>query len=1049
MYFRNRKYSIHFFDNYKIIYPIEGFKSLNSGSLNDPEKNEVQKELKKKKKEKKELIVTEALHIFLSITLKENPWKEILKSAVDLVNTKYPHLSDISVVYKAESLKTAVYKRKKLVQIIDLQKIPDKKTSIVRRPQENPNIQYVAYFTNELEFEYVNFNITKTYLRRLEVMAGIFCSLSDGFLDSTGNLTYPGLLKNSSKQLIILQIGDFFKNMLGILNVKSLSLKEKKLLQGELFSILLITKRSLKKNGEVTTIYQNNLLKQFAPNWHITINSEVEVEHEMGLELLPDQTLIKIVFDHYTGVKRFKSLHLFSNYFFSEEILKKKLFEKNKNLRPIVEHLRLLVIEIKSQSFGCRNFLYEALIMNLSHLTKILDCYNDFQERRFKRLYSKLSDLNKVLIEFKFGELFFPEDLTTNTEIFLAINCNIVNSKIYDKNVILPGYLERIYEEKKKGLSQNQLFEKLQEVKKEKGTKFNIFSTAFPSEPFCHNSEEDQNSTIFINMNRISFIPSVVYNSETEINIPLSESLTQDTRQGIFNTVLELSQNFTKLIPIIEKFPSLDQICAQNENKELSFLYNEQFQEKCLIYLNIYFEKIDALISYDLRGSKNFADYFSKKLEKELKFARSNPQSVSQDLVNWLESEPFFSGCFPKGYYYPTIKLDLKKNSFLRNITRIEEIRKLSEPNKNNQTKRGAIIALKRQFRKSFQANLGKFFFAENSDETCTAVDVDAKGLHGNLVLAFLGKLGTEVVNWDYIFSDLVNYVKKNSFRYIDGTLENLGVDRDSVKEHILAVINGRSPNTYYKFVFPKAFTKSHLITLYSKKKQKVIEISKHSFLINIIVKKFFTENCPLIQHALEFRQKINSMKIFMGSSFPISFSLSQKINYVLQCLESILTMALILDITRNLTILHSVERDGLVFFANKSQISTLSFHYFNILNKNIFENNILISCKYLVKFGEKSIFPYKVSDFKQPEDNSEKINPDFGVSVFSSQDIETSESETFNYELNTLSEDEAIEAEDEEKTQQDQEDQDDEEDEGERKMKRIISLYINNSSLL
>lgn len=182
---------------------------------------------------------------------------------------------------------------------------------------------------------------------------------------------------------------------------------------------------------------------------------------------------------------------------------------------------------------------------------------------------------------------------------------------------------------------------------------------------------------------------------------------------------------------------------------------------------------------------------------------------------------------------------------------------------------------MKRNFRKSYQANLAKTL-------NFICVDIDAKGLHANLVLACLNK--KRKLNWDDYFSGLVSHTK-SKYKFFNSELfERIGINRDSVKEHILAIINGRSINMPYTALFPESLKDDNMIFLKKSRKK----VSRSSYLLNVVVKEFFNQS-DLVKDALVFRDKIGKMNVFMGSCFPAHFSLAKKINFVVQSFESLL----------------------------------------------------------------------------------------------------------------------------------------------------------------
>lgn len=90
-----------------------------------------------------------------------------------------------------------------------------------------------------------------------------------------------------------------------------------------------------------------------------------------------------------------------------------------------------------------------------------------------------------------------------------------------------------------------------------------------------------------------------------------------------------------------------------------------------------------------------------------------------------------------------------------------------------------------------------------------------------------------------------------------------------------------------------------------------------------------------------------------MGFKFPSFYKKKQKVNYVLQSLESLLTIALVYDVTSQGILLHSIERDGIVCFASEKKVKLLQFKLFQKLNKKFFEEGIKLSSKLLLKEGD------------------------------------------------------------------------------------------------
>lgn len=742
--------------------------------------------------------------------------------------------------------------------------------------------------------------------------------------------------------------GAYLKALRNVRNIKSFTHKEKLQAQADFFAILLTRRLVI---GD-QTIFSPSILSSFTPNWEARFSTIITDDIQFGNNLMDEEVLIEISFSKLdSNYTQFKERAVFLSKMLADDF---KVLGIN---TLYVDPIKALLFHIKVNSFGVVGFTYQALYFSLKEFCKLTGYDLRCSKSDYSRLSIRLNDLKRAFLALKYGRIFFPKNLGRNSIIFVEVNPTAINSDLYKLFSDWPEKESKIevYKEITGDtlLDEDKIYNKLLETLQngQKVSRQNLLDKTFPTFGYSKELEAKYQGQIFYTKAKIPIVRNAVYSPVSQIS-SASLSLTPGSLSKITDLVINLSLGLQPIGQSLDLIPSMDVVLQQVENSWLSTIYHMYIQLPFLDLINKFFSAAEKILNEDVLGRLFYPQYFSKKFEAEAKVVRANPKSHSEQLLNWFNTPFFFRGLFPEGYYFVNNKYTNQQGQQLYdltiNYTRVEEIRKYSSPD-DGPIVSGANIAMKREFRKSFQADAAKSmgFYA---------IDCDAKGLHANLVLAYLRACGmnaSDGVNWDYFMSELEQHARTNYQYYNNGLLEKLGINRDSVKKHILALINGRPVNTPYNFIFPEAFRKEFMKQVMKKKTGQTFLQSKFSFFIYRVIRPFFQEH-PLVKQILVFREKVNSSSYFMGLSFQQDFNLSKKINYILQAFESLLTISIVIDMVNCKMIPHSIERDGVVFFCSAKQLSTLNFPKFEALNTRLFNGKIELGIKYLTALGDK-----------------------------------------------------------------------------------------------
>nr|AYB71432.1 hypothetical protein [Trachelomonas grandis] len=903
-------------------------------------------------KKKKSLLIQEGYNIYMSRTKPENRssaikvslnWSKLFSDSVINVNKKHPELANVNFFYKPLSFKTAVYRYRNdllnsKLEVKETTDLPiiNKKNSIMRTPQDKLDLEMHMYMARDLWVDALERNSAsiQTFLRSNDIILAIGSMLPKFY--EKNFIIWPTV------GYLSFTWAEFLKCLKMVRNSKGFRKLEKQEAQADFFSMLLTAKSN-----------DDGILRSIAPNWKVIFSDSISLQNQTGEVLLSNDVIVNIKFGNVGKNGHFKRRLVYLTSMLEKEIKSRGLVPKNVSVMLIIRDIKAVLFYMKFLSFGSKGFTYEALYLPLKELSTLISLSGIYENRGFKKIFKRLMIIKTVFEGLKYGKLLFPTDLKSTSIIFIEVNQQVLNTDRFDSlgNWPQSSLIDLYYERQQVYLNYHDIYNRLlQSINSDhKINRMNILTKTFPINLLDSEIESTYKNQVLDISGKIKITRSAVYSRLSEVKS--DKKLTDMTLQAVSSAVTTLRASLKIVEVNLKSIPSLSITRAQILNEPLALLYSNLIQIPFLNSLNQFFPTIEWLFIQDAELGSLFLNFFSEKLSCEIKFAESNSTNMDISYLTWLRKDPFFSGIFPAGYYFTYNKFTRNKEilyDFTRNMTRLEEIRKTFQSQYDSYCSSGSIIGLKRTFRKSFQANLAKLM-------GLIALDFDAKGLHANLVLAFLGIKGK--VDWDSINQKLINYVRIHYKFYKEGLLAKLGVNRDSIKEHLLSIINGRSINVPYSVPFPEAFKPQYMISpskaKLNKRKLKVEVESKYNYLINVIVRNFFTFECKLVAYALQFREIVKNMEFFMGSPFPNNFTLSKKVNYILQSFESLLTISLVIDIVNCQIILHSVERDGIVCFATAKQLSQLSFKNFEIINNNLFSGGIEISCKYLTMVGE------------------------------------------------------------------------------------------------
>jgi hypothetical protein len=426
----------------------------------------------------------------------------------------------------------------------------------------------------------------------------------------------------------------------------------------------------------------------------------------------------------------------------------------------------------------------------------------------------------------------------------------------------------------------------------------------------------------------ISFEIVVAYTERTAVGFRNRLSIQGEKKMLL--ALIDIRKKTTFIPTFFKLFNSLEDFFSSKKDLKFSRRY-VKFQKKFLLLINNYFKTISQIIEQEGDPlASEVKNYFRRKFIKQKKKKKSIESS------DWFSMNYEFDFVFPVGYFFSSFKNREggKKNStFLLRFDRLEE-----ERPKTHYLSHTAIISFPREFRKSFQANLANEFFSSK----LYALDIDMISLHMNLMLCILGKQSTYLVEWDVLYNqfveDLRNFVS-------DTFIKKNKIDRSFIKQFFLSLLNGR------KLLDPNLFPN------YGEEFKNIGEGTQ--------AKKFFkclhnfVKKSLLYRDCLEFQEKILSLETFMGMSLEITIntseenSMKERINIVLQYLESLLLSALFYDLLNEKCIIHSLERDGIVVFLSLEQIKSLKLPFFKKVSENLFSSRVKLSFKLLVRKNE------------------------------------------------------------------------------------------------
>lgn len=656
------------------------------------------------------------------------------------------------------------------------------------------------------------------------------------------------------------------------------------------------------------------------------------------------------------------------------------------NRKNFIIAVRSMIHSLTSSVFGFPEFTYQAAHYSLREFCEITRSLQFLKSSRLKEIQKLLYNMNIELTAMDIGRIIYPMRIRGSCSIYIAINTQNFNqwkiSYPQDLNELMDrksgsSNILQIQELVDKGKSIDDIYDMIEttRVEKRKVTWSNILTKSLEVSLDRGSMDEidmEQNhgSTVYVNKKTgITYKRSCTYTTQTEY--VLTNKIQQITLIGIQESIQNLKN---KLKPIIEEISklTLEDFFKQEESYSVCEVYHEKIQSNFLISLNDYFTSINNTLKKD-PIYPDIEKFFGVKLSKERNLLKKIGK-LSEKSQNWYSENYFFDGIFPIGYKFSLSKIKYKKkksNTFLEAKNRVEELMRIDPENKFRPC---SLITCERKFRKSFQANIAHQIFPLTSPPG-RGIEIDAKGLHANIAIFLSGENSTTTMDWTEEFSRLENYLLK-TIDYKKGFLESIGIDRDSVKKHLLALLNGR-----------KIYTPLSLCDEFGPKLKCCDKLPRN---LEKQLKEFFVSHCQFTKIISKVNSRVEKMEYFLGTPFPDYFDISAKLNLILQSVESLLTISVIYDILNSGNILQSVERDGIFIISNDKLIESLNFTTFKELNKKVLNGKVELSTKLLVKANDVGL-TFDLGKYNEEFEN-ENVSNDHNV-VLDDQKIEKQKS--------------------------------------------------------
>jgi len=896
--------------------------------------------------------------LYLSYKIKSTKifWKPLIDEALASLSERYPYLSEISFELNSNTVKNKVLK---LAKSKNLDLFPSTKIKKI-----DIELQSELTFRQHLPSDWTMKNslILERYFQFMCISSVLGLFINDKLTMFTANnkIFYP-----TKYSVIEFRWGEFLKYARKVLGKKSFTESFLKVIQCNFFELFLAPRFSYAyKLADRNIKYKNVLVTNAFGTNFISVDffgGELNDSHYLGLSLLDKN--IKVILKFYEDGsndlveknKRNLDIQIFLQPLFAEVIKLLKIKNEAGFSRNIVTGFCISVVEMRMLSFGVEGFVYQAAIFPLERFSSLFLRESSFKKSNFKHLLNIAKKMSQVFEYLGIGIVHFPtlEQVNSKSFIFVELNPTFFNNfsfkekretnkAYFDKNNL---YYLINYNAEADSLTSSEVITKTSiydffEEARKKGAKMENIVTKVLS---LIKPTPKQEKISCKNPFGITFTKKIAYFPENSVYFSVLPPIS--LTEQLANIIMYYKSAFNN--PHMHPFFDKSFLGAISEPFLNELLYNHylELQSQFLNATNLYYAQLEVLYSSNSYFQEVHLSYFFSKLKKEIDLYSNNIHVRSltntSSILKWLKNKKiFFEGFFPRGYRFSRLKENLTKFDY----SRIEEIRKV----KDNFS--GSIISLNRVFRKSFQANLGFQLLRGAGGNISRTIDIDAKGMHANIALKFCSnkrRYQSKGVDWDEIYNDFYAHLQTIDKSFSHNLLQDVGLNRDGIKKHLLAILNGRSINVSYE-------------KLPDFKKQKALAIEKYrltteKYLLLMNSAKKYLNGSDFVRCALEATENISNMTIFYGQFFPLEFTVKRKVNYVFQVYESLLTMALIYDLINCGIIIHSIERDGVVAFANDYQLFNLQFSQYKFVHQSVFGDvPISLSCNLLMNQDEK-----------------------------------------------------------------------------------------------